>query len=268
LAVVFHAPWWAGLLLWAARVPVRIGPRSQWHSFLFFNRGIRQRRSQSVCHEFEYNIRLLETGLRQAEGTLARQPLRLRARLPESARTALFGRNRLRANDYFVVHPGMSGSALNWPTERWADLIRRLSHVAPVVITGTSADETHLAPLRPIFSGNPAIRWLDSQLSPAELLAILEQARAVAAPSTGVLHLASALGRRAIGLYSPVLVQAPKRWAPLGPEARALAPEVACPGRFACLGDACALWNCMERITSDSVFRAMTVATPDARPPA
>jgi ADP-heptose:LPS heptosyltransferase len=258
IAVVFHAPWWAGFLLWAARVPIRVGPRSQWHSFLFFNRGVRQRRSQSIAHEHEYNVRLLEAGLGAASGSLRRSPLRLRALLPERAQDLLFARSRLRPGDFFVAHPGMGGSALNWPTERWADLIRRLSHVAPVAITGTKADNAHLAPLRALLEGNPGARWLDGQLSSAELLALLSRARAVAAPSTGVAHLAAALGRRTVGIYSPVLAQAPTRWAPLGPEASALAPKVACPGVFSCLGEACPRWNCMNQIEANEVFAAMT----------
>jgi hypothetical protein len=38
LAVIFHAPWWVSLVVWAAGIRVRIGVRSQWHSFLFLNR--------------------------------------------------------------------------------------------------------------------------------------------------------------------------------------------------------------------------------------
>src|SRR4051812_16794654 len=53
-AVVFHAPWWVGFMLWLARIPIRVGVRSQWHSFLFFNRGVRQKRSRADASELEF----------------------------------------------------------------------------------------------------------------------------------------------------------------------------------------------------------------------
>lgn len=266
-AIAFHAPWWIGLVLWLARVPVRVGPRSQWHSFLFFNRGVRQRRSQSTMHEFEYNVRLVEDGLKAPRDSIERRPLALRSSLPREAKDLLLERHRLRPGDYFVVHPGMAGSALNWPPAKWIELIRKLSHTAPVAITGTAADELSLAPLRPKLVGNPAVRWLDGKLSAPELLAVLASARAVAAPSTGVAHLAAALGRNTISIYSPVLVQAPRRWAPLGRSVRTLMPEVRCPARLSCLGESCALWNCMERVEVTAGLSAMraseTLRTPE-----
>src|SRR5690606_7288301 len=45
--VSFQAPWWVSFAAWLAGVKVRGGVRSQWHSFLFLNRGLRQRRSRA-----------------------------------------------------------------------------------------------------------------------------------------------------------------------------------------------------------------------------
>ena len=262
IAVVFHAPWWVGFLLCLARVPVRIGPRSQWHSFLFFNRGVRQRRSRSTAHEHEYNVRLLESGLGLADGSLPRTPLALRPTLSRELEGALLERHGLRSGTYAVVHPGMAGSALNWPTEKWAELIRRLAERKPVVLTGTPADEACLAPLRPLLAENSAVHWLDGRLSPAELLSVLAHARSCTAPSTGVAHLAAALGTRTVGLYSPVPVQAARRWSPLGPDVQALSPAVACPAWFACQGEACPHFNCMDLIRSDAAFEATVEGRP------
>jgi len=58
------------------------------------------------------------------------------------------------------------------------------------------------------------VRWLVSELTTAELLDVLAQAKSVVAPSTGVLHLAASLGTPALGLYSPRIVEHPRRWAP------------------------------------------------------
>ncbi len=241
-AVVFHAPWWVGLLLWLARVPVRVGQRSQWHSFIFFNRGVRQKRSRVEHHELDYNYLLIEQGLNL-------QPLPRRSLNLTTTKSA-----KLPAGSYYVVHPGMGGSALNWPSEHYQSLIRQLALEKPVAITGTATDDAYLQPLKAALKGVANVHWLDGQLSTEELLGLLKNAVAVVAPSTGVVHLAASLGVRTVGLYSPVHVQAAKRWGPRGPQASALSPEVDCPGKMACLGQACHYFACMEKISVEDVL--------------
>lgn len=237
LAVVFHAPWWAGFVLWLAGVRVRIGVRSQWHSFLFFNRGVRQKRSRAECSELEYNFRLLEEGLGLVRGTLPRSSLVMRAKTGRPSQAP--------SGAYYVVHPGMSGSALNWSTESYASLIERLD--APVVITGTAADEAFLAPLRARLArsaaGAPNVTWLDGKLSGAELISVLQNARAVIAPSTGVMHLAASTGVPTVGIFSNVLVQRALRWGPQGPRTAVVEPPYDCPAE-----------DCMSKISVDQVL--------------
>ncbi|RYZ66798.1 MAG: lipopolysaccharide heptosyltransferase family protein, partial [Proteobacteria bacterium] len=146
LAVVFQAPWWVGLALFLARVPTRIGVRSKLPSFLFFNRGVRQKRSRSDRSELEYNFNLLEEGLRKPLGSLPRSTLQLAAPFPLEVLTRVLPPNAeaLASHNYYVIHPGMGGSALNWPTEKYAELARELSKLRPVVVTGTKADEAYL----------------------------------------------------------------------------------------------------------------------------
>jgi heptosyltransferase I len=254
IAVVFHAPWWIALLLWLARVPVRVGPRSQWHSFLFFNKGVRQKRSQAVHHEMEYNFKLVESALaRESRTADVRHPLSLKPD-PASPTLANFS---LKKDGYIVVHPGMGGSALNWPVERYAELINRLSESQTIVVTGTSADQPYLEPVRRAVGTNTKVVWLDGRLNGTELLAVLNGARAVVAPSTGVLHLAASCGVRTVGIFSPVPVQSVTRWGPKGPNAGSVFPSVNCPGHFSCLGPACALYNCMNRISVEEVCQRL-----------
>lgn len=186
-----------------------MGVLSQWHSFLFFNRGVRQKRSLAECNEFEYNIRLLEDGLGFPRGRLVREPLRL---WTKSGRPTALPSS---VSQYIVVHPGMGGSALNWPIPRYAELIRRLG--PHVVITGTPADSSFLEPLRDLLKDAPNVIWMDGRLSGAELIWVLQNARAVVAPSTGVLHLAASTGVPTLGLFSQIRVQRAIRWGPLGP---------------------------------------------------
>lgn len=250
VAVSFQAPWWISLAMWLARVPVRAGVRSQWHSFLFFNRGLRQRRSLAIKHEAEYNLDLLSFAL----GKPADPPapvLRMRAPSLEDFQERL----ALTPQSYVVVHPGMAGSALNWPQKNYVTLIRELSLRRLVIITGTPADEPWLTEIRAGLRGEANLRWLVGEAGPNELLGVLENARAVVAPSTGVAHLAAALGRPVIALFSPLKVQMPTRWAPRGPEVRILMPtglDAKTPG----LLDPSSDDYCMRKITVDEVFKA------------
>lgn len=252
-AVVFHAPWWVGCLLWLAGIPIRVGVRSQWHSFLFFNRGVRQKRSRAETSELEYNYRLVEEGFRISE--LERRTLKLEGHVPPGEEANFLAKFGLRPGGYSVVHPGMGASARNWPTERYAELIQRLPDDF-IVVTGTAADDTYLKPLKMLLD-SPKIVWLNERLKGPELLTVLACARTVTAPSTGVLHLAASTGVQTLGIFSPVRVQRPRRWGPQGPKTNVLTPNVECPGELECLGPACPKFDCMPLIAVDSALRSL-----------
>lgn len=249
-AVVFHAPWWVSPLLWLARIPNRVGVRSQWHSFLFFNQGVRQKRSLAETSEFEYNMRVIDSMSSQPD-KIERLPLKLKVD-PDWQATTL-KKHGLTHRKYSVVHPGMAGSARNWPISHYISWIQEASKDGKIVVTGTATDEAVLGPIRQALQGAQNIEWLDSKLSGAQLLHVLEGAVCVLAPSTGVAHLAASLGRPVIGIYSPVKVQNPTRWAPQGDAVQILVPEVECPAKKACIGSTCPHYDCMNRISLESV---------------
>lgn len=249
VAVSFQAPWWISLALWLAGVKVRAGVKSQWHSFLFLNRGLRQRRSLAQKHEADYNLDLLSYALKQPAEPPA-PVLRMRAPALEDFQSRL----ALTPQSYVVVHPGMAGSALNWPQKNYVTLVRELSLRRLVVITGTPADEPWLTEIRNGLRGEANVRWLVGEAGPNELLGVLENARAVIAPSTGVAHLAAALGRPVIALFSPLKVQMPVRWAPRGPDVQCLVPTGLDPKTPGLL-DPKSENYCMLKITVDDVLK-------------
>lgn len=226
--VILHAPWWVSFAAWFAGVPERMGRRSQWHSFLFVNLAVRQSRSMSDRHESDFNFDLVEWGFNRLGhsktpnlGLLKKTFLRLTAPNPFGTIES----RGLRSRAYRVVHPGMGGSALNWPPEFFTELIGKLALEMPVVITGTKADEGYLEKIKAVRD-TPGVRWLVDDLKVFELLDVLSQANSVVAPSTGVLHLAASLGTPAVGIYSPRKVEHPRRWGPKGLYAVALVPPV------------------------------------------
>lgn len=250
VSISFHVPWWINFALFLARVPTRGGVLSQWHSYLFLNKGLRQKRSQCEHHEMEYNFLLVEHIMGLKRNTSQWEPLELKA--PELDKNLQFDTQQ----KYFVVHPGMGGSALNWPTERYKELINQLSERATVVITGTKGDDNYLAPLKQSLKDNHKVVWLDKQLNGYQLLKLLSDAITVTAPSTGVLHLSASLGVPSLGIYSPIKVHQDKRWGPKGKKASSFSPQVNCPAHFECLKEACDKYPCMARLESEKLCNA------------
>jgi heptosyltransferase I len=214
IAVSFQCPWWVNFELFKAGVPVRSGVKSQWHSFLFLNKAIRQKRSLAEKHELEYNLELLYKTLDIKQ---TKEFHYFHINKPDS--TATLTAHNLTPEHYVVVHPGMMGSALNWPQHEYIKYIQRLiSEGNQVVVTGTDQDEPYLTEIKKEFSTNENVIWLQSKLNLNELIEILAYSKYVVAPSTGVAHLTASVGTLIKGIYSPVTVHHPKRWGPRGPQ--------------------------------------------------
>ena len=97
---------------------------------------------------------------------------------------------------------------------------------ALLVITGTAADQKFLAPIKAAVEKTENVHWLVDQLKGPELLgSSCLQAQSVVGPSTGVLHLAAALGTPAFGIYSPRKTEHPRRWGPRGVYTQVVHPE-------------------------------------------
>jgi ADP-heptose:LPS heptosyltransferase len=241
VAVSFQTPWWVNAALWLAGVPVRAGVLSQWHSFLFLNRGLRQKRSKSVQHEADYNLDLLAHAMGVANPQKPAPVLKLQAKpFP-----GLLEKLSLGAHNYVIVHPGMAGSALNWPTENYIALIDKILPLYSVALTGTAMDEPYLAPIKAHFQNNPKVHNLQNLLKTPELLSVLSQAKAVVVPSTGVAHMAASLGAPVLGLYSPLRVQHPRRWAARGARVSIFVAGAEGP-------------DCMNEITVEQVYQKLT----------
>ncbi|MNL18690.1 Glycosyltransferase family 9 (heptosyltransferase) [compost metagenome] len=102
-------------------------------------------------------------------------------------------------------------------------------------------DEAFIAPIREHFKSNPRVMNLQNQLKTPELLTVLSNSKAVIVPSTGVAHMAASLGVPVLGLYSPLRVQHPRRWAARGNKVSIFVPEKEHP-------------DCMNDITPDQVY--------------
>jgi heptosyltransferase I len=252
--VFFHTPWWVAMAAFLSGIPKRTGVASQWFSWLFFNRRLRQRRSLAEKNEAFYNLDLVcfTLGLPDAKSLLL-----IPARLTADKNIMMKWAQNLKGQGIdlgrmVVIHPGMGGSARNWPPNFYKTLAEDLrKDNVSVIVTGTKMDEDFINKTEILeVSG---VVSLANLLSSQDLLSVLSLSKCVVAPSTGVVHLAASLGVPTVGIYSPVRVQAPKRWAPLGPRVQVLLPNVECPATFKCLGPSCQFYDCMEQITVESL---------------
>jgi ADP-heptose:LPS heptosyltransferase len=266
LAVILQAPARVAFALLLARIPVRLGPYSKWYSFLAYNRGVRQRRSQVEMHEADYNLQLLRPlGIQVGSRTVATQAAISAEARADVDRWLAAERVDPKVRSWVAIHPGMGGSALNWPEAHYEGLVSALlADGAGVVMTGGPGEQEILDRFRARFDSHPAFRIYGGRTAPdvQRLAALYAQMQLVVAPSTGPLHLAVAVGRHVLTFYPPIRVQSAKRWGPYDgpvlepsrvPRAAVFTPEVYCGQEFRCIGERCASYPCMKTISVERV---------------
>ncbi len=260
-AVVLQVQFRISAAIWAARVRRRIGPYSKWYSYLFFNRGVFQRRSRVEMHEADYNLMLLRRmGLRAHSRQFAPQVV-VAAEAKERMRIWLRDEGFVADERFIIVHPGMGGSALNWPEGYYVDLVALLaSRGTNVVFTGSAAEKALVERVwteacgRLNKEGSGKVRVFLGALSHTgleDLIALQSLSSLMVAPSTGPLHLAAALGKPTVSFFPPIKVQSALRWGPYHhDEGRhsVLVPDALCGQDFKCAGKKCTFYFCMERL--------------------
>lgn len=259
IAVVLQSQFKIAAAIFFSNIRYRVGPLSKIYSFIFYNRGARQHRSHVEMHEADYNLQLLRRlGIRVGTRHV---PVKVHVSddLKEQARLWLLTQGWNPEAPLIAVHPGMGGSALNWPEAHYIDFIRSLiKENRQVLLTG---GPTESGLLKRIFEalgplGQKVIAYgLKSPEQPQgvdRFAALLSWTDLVVAPSTGPLHLAVALGKSVLTFYPPIRVQSAIRWGPyLKDESRAsvLIPEVYCGQEFKCIGTLCNYYSCMKSLT-------------------
>ncbi|MBT6326353.1 MAG: glycosyltransferase family 9 protein [Bdellovibrionales bacterium] len=259
---------------WLCRVKFRGGLKSKWKSFLFLNRGVRQSRSMVLMHEFEYNLNLLapmgiEYNYFDRESTL-QDILSVEAATKSDAikylQEELKNNNSDVDKDYIVIHPGMVGHTLNWPSRNYGRLISRIrskfNNKYNIIISYTPSDNKYLEGLKDHLASTSTntndVLFLDGSIKGLKnYMGILSQAKLFIGPSTGPTHLANVLGVKMVGLYSPIKVQSATRWGPVNrnlEQSRVVVPDVVCGEVINCIESSCPYYECMSKIEVDEVF--------------
>jgi heptosyltransferase-3 len=231
-----------------AKIPVRIGPISTFRSLFLFNRGRLQRRSKCLMHEAEYNLDLVNPR------TPALDTLSLPRSWVETSDDAKYKADTflrshgLKAKNFYVIHPGSSGSARYVSQERLHQFAHALvTQGIPVVVSGGPGEDLILEKFQ-IAVPEVKILGRTESIGLAGMAEVYRHARAVIAHGTGPLHLAAAVGTPTLGIFSPIFVLSEKRWGPLVfPRSVWTPPEVKCPAVYRCIGEKCEYYDCMDR---------------------
>ncbi|OFZ21647.1 MAG: hypothetical protein A2X94_07805 [Bdellovibrionales bacterium GWB1_55_8] len=259
VAIVLQTERKLARIVYKSGIPIRVGPWSKPHSFFFYNLGMRQHRSEVKMHEADYNLQLLETlGIVRPEQRLPTR-VHLEYSVRGEAREWLIGKGWSEDRPLVAVHPGMGGSALNWPLKHYAELIRELAYEGrAVLVTGGITEANLLKEIQGWLgeSSRQVIWYVAGPDKGLDFLAgLFSWSSVVVAPSTGPLHLAVALGRPVVSFYPPIRVQSAKRWGPYvedSSRAAVLSPEGICKETFRCRKHRC-------EVNDDSCMRSLPV---------
>ncbi len=229
-----------------AKIPLRIGTSHRWYSWLYCNKLIHYSRKKSKLHEAQLNLKLLEPlGIRENFTLQEIASFYGLTKLPNSPVHQLTSSPTRQFN--LILHPKSKGSAREWGLDNFSKLIGLLPEDKfRISVTGTKEEGVLMKDF--LFQHRNRINDMTGRLSLSELLAFINSCDGLVAASTGPLHIAAALGKRAIGIYAPIRPIFPQRWAPLGEHATYLVLDKKC--------DACRKsgdCECIRAITAQEV---------------
>lgn len=208
-----------------AAIKNRIGTTNRlWHWFTC-NIKISLSRKNSDLHEAQLNIKLLE-------------PFRITKKFSIEELASFYGFTKIPLLEKInadlidsnkiniILHPKSKGSAREWGLNNFSNLISQLDKTKYKVFISGTAEEGEL--VKDLINKHPEVINLTGKLSLQEFIAFINRCDVLIAASTGPLHIAAALGKKAIGLYAPMRPIHPGRWKPIGKKADYLVLNKSC----------------------------------------
>lgn len=214
-------------LVWKGKIPYRLAPATKLAQ-IFYNKRIKQKRSQSAKPEFEYNLDLIraflsDNGVRIVEPSApylefaAAQLSQQKAKLAEQL--------ALRADKPWIyVHAGSGGSANNLSLQQYTQLVCGLEGDFEVVLTAGPGEEQKAAELQKLMaeSGRHAVLY-DKNDGLVDFSCSIACADMFIAGSTGPLHIAAAIDVPTVGFFPSKRSATPLRWKPINSEGNHIA---------------------------------------------
>lgn len=213
------------LLAKQAQIPFRVGTTNRLFHWFTCNKLIRLSRKKSDLHEAQLNFKLLS--FLNVNVLVSLNEIKNYYGFTKAP--ALSPQNRFYIDETkinVILHPKSKGSAKEWGLDNFAKLISLLPKKKfKIFITGTKEDGELM---KEFLSKVPEATDLTGAFSLSQLIAFINGCNALVAASTGPLHVAAALNKKSIGLFSPKRPIHPGRWMPLGANAQALVYDANC----------------------------------------
>ena len=153
----------------------------------------------------------------------------------------------LNTDHVVILHPKSQGSAIEWGLDNFFSLSIELANSGfKVLFCGTEKEGELFRKEIPI---NKNIADLTGKLTLEQYIAVIAHSYSLVAASTGPLHIASLLHKKAIGLYSSRKPIHPGRWSPIGPNSTTLVYDENC--KDCEKGKKC---NCVKDISVERVI--------------
>ncbi|WP_395823463.1 glycosyltransferase family 9 protein [Collimonas sp.] len=238
------------VIAFKARIHNRIGnARHKLYQMLCCNRRVRFKKGNSGHHEAQFNFEFLRPfGLNTIPDLT--EIIKLYdfdiPHVPEIDQ--LF-----KAHPFnLILHTKSNGHGREWPIGHFTALAKQLSRYPDIRLwlTGSAAEGNWLEEHAAELLQQQNVSNVCGKFTLDALSSFIKGADGLIASGTGPLHVAAAIGQRALGLFPPTRPMHPGRWAPLGRRAQALALPVSCPGCIDSKADSCA---CMENIKPETV---------------
>ena len=214
-------------LVWKGKIPYRLAPATKLAQ-IFYNKRIKQKRSQSAKPEFEYNLDLIrafltDNNVKVVEPSAPYLSFSDQQLVEQKAKLA----QQLSLNNdkpWVYVHAGSGGSANNLSLQQYTQLVCGLEGDFEVVLTAGPGEEQKAAELQKLMADSGRIAVLyDKNDGLVDFSCSIACADMFIAGSTGPLHIAAAIDVPTVGFFPSKRSATPLRWKPINSEGNHIA---------------------------------------------
>lgn len=208
------------------RIPIRIGTMSRLFHLKYCNRLVWLSRTFEGFHEIDGNLKLLK-------------PFGINKKYSHEEMAGLYGLTKFKTlspelsslvdkNKFnIILHPKSKGNAREWPLSHFIELVNSFNPaVYNVFISGVESEKIYIQQI--VDAVNMHVHDMAGKISLEQFIPFIAATDGVVSNSTGPLHIAAALGKNALGIYTSLRGKNPARWGPIGFKAQAFALKKEC----------------------------------------
>jgi len=248
-AFLLHGSWSRALLVFLAGVPVRVGylKRNRINLLTHFAQKL-----GDEPHKSDHYLNVLTAyGLKIDDRSCELSvPVQAQNEIKEILQKEGIADNEL----FIVAHTSGNWDLKRWPQNKWTELIQKITYELKVKVVISEGPEEITRARQIAFSSGADSIVLAGKTNLQQLAALLQRASLVISADSGPLHIASAVGKKVIGIYGPTM---PQSTGPRGKaQARIFHKDVGC-NRASCYFLNCPENVCMKAVGVEEVLAAV-----------